>query len=51
MIPDSQLLTEFSKGFVVDLMSIFWDEHPRNSKTANDIHPDEVSDVLLDELC
>ena len=41
---------EFFERSIVELLSIVWDEHPRNSKMADDILLDEVSDILLSDL-
>ena len=50
MIPDFQLFIEFFEGCIVELLSIVWDEHLRNSKIADGNLLDEVSDILLSDI-
>ena len=47
VVLDSQLLAEVSEGVVVKLLAIVGDEDPGNSKAANDVLPNEVSDIFL----
>ena len=49
MVFDSQLLTEVPICVVVKLFSIVEDEDSRNAKAANNVLPNEASDILLSD--
>ena len=40
-------MAKIPECFIVKLLSIVKDKDPRDSKTANDTFPDEVSDIFL----
>ena len=46
MVFDSQLLEKIPECVVFELLSIIRDEDSRDSESANDAFPNEVSDVF-----
>ena len=51
MVLDPQLLAKVFEYVVVELFSIVRDEDPRNPKSANDVLPDEATNIFLHDGC
>ena len=47
MILDPQLLAEISEYVIVELLSIFNEDDPGDSKTTNDVLPNKVLGIFL----